>query len=37
MKLFTFEREAKWIVIFSLAGPALGLLFWLIVWVVRRW
>jgi hypothetical protein len=37
MKSFTFEREAKWMVVISLAGPAIGVLLWLIVWLVRLW
>jgi phosphotransferase system glucose/maltose/N-acetylglucosamine-specific IIC component len=34
---FTFKREAKWLLILSLALPAIGILF-AIVWpVVARW
>jgi hypothetical protein len=37
MKTFAFHREAKWIIIFGLAGPVMGIVFWLIVWVLRKW
>jgi hypothetical protein len=38
MKLlgFTFKNEAKWMVIFSLAMPAIGLLVLLIAFFLRR-
>jgi len=38
MKLlgFTFKNEAKWMVVFSLAMPAIGLLVLLIAFFLRR-
>jgi len=33
---FTFKNEAKWMVIFSLAMPAIGVLVLLIAYFLRR-
>lgn len=33
---FTFKNEAKWMMIFSLAGPAIAVLALLIVFFLRR-